>query len=86
MHGIAEKNKWRQSQTAPTILGEEKGFIEEPNVPLQDFLRNSASVSLLPLFRASSTMASMPRSLRTFCKHYDTSVRHIARFGMYRDI
>jgi hypothetical protein len=86
MHGIAEKNKWRQSLAAPTILGEEESFTEGPSVPLQDFFRNSASVSLLPLFRASSTMASMPRSLRTFCKHYDTSVRHIARSGMYRDI
>jgi hypothetical protein len=38
MHGIAEKNKWRQSQTAPTILGEEKGFIEEPSVHSSRFL------------------------------------------------
>lgn len=86
MHVIAEKNKWRQSQAAPTMLQEEEGFAEEPDIPLHDFLRNSASVSLLPLFRASSTMASMPRSLRTFCKHYDTSVRHIERLEIYGDI
>lgn len=35
---------------------------------IHDFLRNSASVSLPLVLRASSNMASMPRSLRTFCK------------------